>query len=888
MKRDALIVLAVLVALLAVVWLTGLVSAASGAPASGAPEAVSYQGQITVDGSPYTGAGYFKFAIVNQAGDTTYWSNDGSSLGGAEPDKPVSLVVSSGLFNVLLGDTSLENMTELPASAFAGTDRRLRVWFSSDGVTFVLLNPDRRIAAAPYALQAEEAANADTLDGCDAGNASGAIPLSNGTVNSNLNADLLDGYHAGNASGAIPLSNGTLNSNLNADLLDGHHAAALSYWSLTGNASTTPGANYLGTSTNQALEIKVNAARALRLEPNATSPNLVGGYSGNWLASGVSGATIGGGGTVSYLNRVTDDYGMVGGGANNQAGDNAGTAADNPYGTVGGGSSNTATASHATVSGGYSNDATLLYATIGGGAANTASGQSATVGGGQTNTASGEAATVAGGRDNTAGAAYAAIGGGYGNDASPSSYATVAGGTDNTASGERATIGGGSSNTATALHAAVGGGYSNDATFLYATVGGGAANTAGGQSATVGGGQSNTASGDYAAVPGGASNAAAGAYSFAAGYRAKANNAGCFVWADATAADYVCSTDNQFAVRATGGISFTTGSAAVLVNGDTIWHAGNDGAGSTLDADLLDGQHASDFQARVSGVCAAGSMISAINPDGTVVCGGLPVEHADRVGSVVTTSPAFSFPLVGFSLEATATGTSTTYHFTFVHELDDSSPIFFESMARERWLRSFTLFVEQPGTALHYLRLDADPVGTASVATATERRPGASPLETITLEFGSPDDPVWTTTGGPIPDPEDFPLQQRVGTLTLGPSITVATFGHEWSASATIGNPSFSPLIVTALLDGSSPQIQFWLTRGTHLHTVQLDLFTPGTTDVMATYQLDDVIILGAEQSASGIPGELAFNKVTLDYERIRETVGTVTFCWDRNTNGPC
>jgi len=38
---------------------------------------------------------------------------------------------------------------------------------------------------------------------------------------SGLNADLLDNYTAGNASGNIPISNGTINSNLNADLLDG-------------------------------------------------------------------------------------------------------------------------------------------------------------------------------------------------------------------------------------------------------------------------------------------------------------------------------------------------------------------------------------------------------------------------------------------------------------------------------------------------------------------------------------------------------------------------------------------------------------------------------------------------------------------------------------------
>lgn len=45
-----------------------------------------------------------------------------------------------------------------------------------------------------------------------------------------------------------------------------------------------------------------------------------------------------------------------------------------------------------------------------------------------------------------------------------------------------------------------------------------------------------------------------------------------------------------------------TGSNGLVMDGDTftfkgnsIWHAGNDGNGSGLDADLLDGQHASKF-----------------------------------------------------------------------------------------------------------------------------------------------------------------------------------------------------------------------------------------------------------------------------------------------------
>ena len=63
--------------------------------------------------------------------------------------------------------------------------------------------------------------NADMVDGYDAGNAAGNVPVSNGTVNANLNADKVGGYHAGNGSGAVPISNGTVNTNLNADMVDG-------------------------------------------------------------------------------------------------------------------------------------------------------------------------------------------------------------------------------------------------------------------------------------------------------------------------------------------------------------------------------------------------------------------------------------------------------------------------------------------------------------------------------------------------------------------------------------------------------------------------------------------------------------------------------------------
>ena len=182
-------------------------------------------------------------------------------------------------------------------------------------------------------------------------------------------------------------------------------------WLLGGNADTTPGTDVMGTTDAVSLTLVVSGTPALRLEP-ATVPNLIGGYRGNSVASGVQGATIGGGGNSSHPNQVTDIYGTIGGGRGNTTGSSGAT--------IGGGYDNTASGDDATVGGGVANTASGAYATSGGGYANTASGAYATSGGGWTNTASGAGATAAGGEYNTA----------------SGDWATIAGGVDNTASGD--------------------------------------------------------------------------------------------------------------------------------------------------------------------------------------------------------------------------------------------------------------------------------------------------------------------------------------------------------------------------------------------------------------------------------------------------------------------
>jgi hypothetical protein len=198
-------------------------------------------------------------------------------------------------------------------------------------------------------------------------------------------------------------------------------AGSGSYTSLTPRQALTPTPYALG-------------LYGLQVQPNATSPNVIGGYSGNGVTAGVTGAFIGGGGYAGSANTVTDNYSVIGGGANNRSGNLNSLLEDAWFSTVGGGWNNSASHRQATVSGGGGNTASGLYATVSGGSSNTASASWSTVGGGSFSRASGAYATVAGGDSNTASFSYSAVGGGRNNTAS-GDYATVAGGDSNAAQG---------------------------------------------------------------------------------------------------------------------------------------------------------------------------------------------------------------------------------------------------------------------------------------------------------------------------------------------------------------------------------------------------------------------------------------------------------------------
>ena len=78
------------------------------------------------------------------------------------------------------------------------------------------------------------------------------------------------------------------------------------------------------------VEILAGGKRAIRAEPNASSPRIVSGYENNGAYAGVIGATIAGGGTTGSSfpsvscpyafgcqNSVTDHFGTIGGGLGN-------------------------------------------------------------------------------------------------------------------------------------------------------------------------------------------------------------------------------------------------------------------------------------------------------------------------------------------------------------------------------------------------------------------------------------------------------------------------------------------------------------------------------------------------------------------------------------------
>jgi hypothetical protein len=348
--------------------------------------------------------------------------------------------------------------------------------------------------------------------------------------------------------------NGASLTSVNASLLGG--LGAPSFWNLGGNTGTA-GA-FLGTADSQPLELIAGNQRVLRFETTVESlggfdfvyaVNTLGGAFGNGIFNGVVGGTIAGGGSKHLFsaevspNIVLDNYGTIGGGLNN---------------TAGSGDGDPTTARAATVGGGENNLAYGCYSLVGGGATNTA---------GSTNS------VVVGGAGNGIFDATFGIGG---IPAFPVAFTTGS------------AIGGGENNAVLAHYDT----FFNFPSTLYHSF-----------DSVIGGGVNNTIYGaSYAAIPGGRSNSVAGPYGLAAGYRAKANHAGTFVWADSTDADFASTANSQFLVRASGGMGINKNNPAATldVNGTSRIQGGNNWDVNNTEGDFRVGNDAFRFKIGVA------------------------------------------------------------------------------------------------------------------------------------------------------------------------------------------------------------------------------------------------------------------------------------------------
>ena len=158
-----------------------------------APPIINYAGQVSVNGSPFTGSGQFKFAMLHGSPSSvsSVWSNDGSSSSGSEPNGHVAIQVNGGLYSILLGNQAIDGMAPINPDIFSNhNDLVLRVWFNDGTNGFQQLTPDRPLASVPYALSAERANipnGAISLDMLDSGLRSSLQPEQTTTISDDFN-----------------------------------------------------------------------------------------------------------------------------------------------------------------------------------------------------------------------------------------------------------------------------------------------------------------------------------------------------------------------------------------------------------------------------------------------------------------------------------------------------------------------------------------------------------------------------------------------------------------------------------------------------------------------------------------------------------------------------
>ncbi len=591
-------------------WFIALALLASFNQAAAQGTAFTYQGRLNSSGSSANGNYDFTFALFpNSTGSS-------GQIGGTLTNLDVG--VTNGLFTVTLDF----------GANFPGASRWLAIGVRTNGgASFTPLTPLQQLTPTPYAIYAPNAGVSASASSVAASNISGAIPLGQlpAAVLTNGEAGVtLTGSFTGNGGGLTNIAD----------------------WHLAGNTGTTSN-NYLGTTDNQPLQIRVGGAQAGLITPSNGSPNIVFGAAQNVISNGTYGAsilggsnniiaatanlsTIGGGNQNLILGAANNsvvaggsfnsisnsaDYSVVAGGENNSFWPNA------SFGFIGSGTGNSIQNSsfYSVLGGGFGNilGPFAPYSFMGGGGDNLVqTGNSYSfLGGGLQNQilANANNSAIVGGQGNViaASASSSFIGGGYENIASSTaSFSVIGGGNENIISSgatmsfigggnldniqsSLSVVGGGSQNTisTSAALSFIGGGYQNNiqAGSSNSVLVGGFQNAVSNSAtyAALGGGQGNFVTGKLATVPGGATNLASGQFSFAAGANAQAVHSGAFVWSDAEGTPFASTNTNSFNVRANGGVRFVTAGAGLTVDGAPLLAGNNGGSLTNLNASQL-------------------------------------------------------------------------------------------------------------------------------------------------------------------------------------------------------------------------------------------------------------------------------------------------------------
>lgn len=118
--------------------------------AVGTPSILSYQGRLTDSGGNLLGGSsgttyYFKFSIWNNA-----TVGAGSRLWPSSAPNSTTATVTSGVFNVNIGDTANGYPDTLNYNFNTNADIYLQVEVSSDNSTFETLSPRQRIASTAF------------------------------------------------------------------------------------------------------------------------------------------------------------------------------------------------------------------------------------------------------------------------------------------------------------------------------------------------------------------------------------------------------------------------------------------------------------------------------------------------------------------------------------------------------------------------------------------------------------------------------------------------------------------------------------------------------------------------------------------------------------------